>query len=178
MKTANKTRTEQILQIMLVLAWIAFIGLMIEAGAVIFSYGLSCINPDAAKNLYKRLDLYSLRQLSFHNYTLAVSFMIALSCMKAYISYLVIKVLTKVNLDNPFTTDVARKLETISYILLETWIVSVLYNAYSHWLLKRTGELAGGNVQGEFLFAAGLVFIIAQIFKRGVEIQAENELTI
>ncbi len=30
----------------------------------------------------------------------------------------------------------------------------------------------------EFLFMAGIIFIIALIFKRGVEIQSENELTI
>jgi hypothetical protein len=33
-------------------------------------------------------------------------------------------------------------------------------------------------VSGETLFLAGVVFVIAQIFKKGVEIQSENELTI
>ncbi|MBN2635649.1 MAG: DUF2975 domain-containing protein [Prolixibacteraceae bacterium] len=31
---------------------------------------------------------------------------------------------------------------------------------------------------GPFLFMAGLVFVISQIFKRGVEIQSENDLTV
>jgi hypothetical protein len=35
-----------------------------------------------------------------------------------------------------------------------------------------------GENAGEFLFMAGLVFIISPIFKRGVELQSENELTV
>jgi hypothetical protein len=48
--------------------------------------------------------------------------------------------------------------------------------------MKRGVELRGlhrylGGT-GEFLFLAGIVFVIAQIFKRGIEIQTENELTV
>ena len=176
MKT--KTRTEVILIVMNILAWVTFIGLMIEAGAILISYGVSCVNPEAAKDLYKGLNLYNLSQFSFWYYSLSVSFMVALSCMKAYVAFLVIKTLSKVNLKNPFTIEVARILERISYVLLGTWIVAVLNNAYTGWLLKRTGELQGDWVTVEFIFMAGLVFIISQVFKRGVEIQSENDLTV
>lgn len=178
MEIKTKTRTEQILTVMNVLAWVAFIGLMIKAGAILISYGVSCVNPEAAINLYREQNLYSLRQFSFWHYTSTVSFMITLSGMKAIILYLVIKILSKVNLVNPFTTEVAQKLEMISYVLLGIWIVSVLNNAHNHWLLKRTGEPQGDMASGEFLFMAGLVFIISQVFKRGVEIQSENDLTV
>ena len=45
------------------------------------------------------------------------------------------------------------------------------------WVLL-TGELHGNWISGEFIFMVGLVFIISQVFKRGVEIQAENDLTV
>jgi len=43
-------------------------------------------------------------------------------------------------------------------------------------------KIGGGTYENEavasLLFMARLLFIIAQIFKRGVEIQTDNELTI
>jgi len=178
MEIKAKTRTEQILTVMHILAWVAFVGYMIEAGAILVSYGVSLINDEAAKDLYKGINLYNLRQLNFWSYTGSVSFMIALSLMKAYVSFLVIKTLSKVNLMNPFTIEVAKKLEKISHVLLEIWIVSMLSNAHTSWLLKTTGGLQGEWVKGDFIFMAGLVFVLSQIFKRGVEIQSENELTV
>ena len=178
MEIKTKTRTEQILTVMHILAWVAFIGFMIEAGAIVLSYGVSCVNAEAAKNLYRGLNLYNLKQFNFWHYTLSVSFMVALSGMKAFVSFLAIKTLSNVNLMNPFKIEVARILERISYVLLGTWFIAMLSNAHTGWLLKITGELQGDWAAGEFIFTAGLVFIISQVFKRGVEIQSENDLTI
>jgi len=178
MEKHTKTRTEVILTTMHVLAWIVFIGLLIKTGAILFTFTLSYFKPTVAQDLYKGLDLYDLRQSSFYNYGLYLSFMIALSAMKAYIAYLVIQTLSKVNLQNPFTAEVAGRVETISYVLLGSWIVVQLSSAHSEWLSKRTGELLSSGNGGEYLFIAGLVFIIAQIFKRGVELQSEQELTV
>jgi hypothetical protein len=42
--------------------------------------------------------------------------------------------------------------------------------------LKTFALFVGGGP--EFLFLGAIVFVIAQVFKKGVEIQSENELTI
>lgn len=178
MEVKTNSRTGQILDIMYILAWVAFIGLMIEAGAILISYGVSCVNPEAARKLYKGLDLYPLRQYSFWHYTQSVSFLVALSAMKAFIFFMVIKTLSKVNLKNPFTIEVARIIEKISYVLLGTWIITILNNAQNGGLLKRTGIFIEDRDAGEFIFMAGLVFIISQVFRRGVELQSENDLTV
>jgi len=174
----SKTKTAQILAVMRILAWVAFFGLCIEAGAIVISYGVSCVNPEGAKNLYKGLNLYNLRQYNFWHYTLTVSFMVALSLMKAYVSFLVVKALSKINMTNPFKVEVAQTLEKMSYYIFGTWFVAMLSNAHVGWLLNRTGELQSNFVSGEFIFLAGVVFIISQIFKRGIEIQSENDLTV
>ncbi len=173
-----KIRTEQLLAVMNVLAWVTFIGLMIKAGAILISYGVSIANPEAAKNLYRGMDLYKLRQFSFWHYTSMVSFEVALAALEAYIAYLVIKVLSKIKLTNPFTIGISNMLEKLSYFILGTWVTVMLYNAHTKWLLKRIDGLQENLISGEFIFLAGVVFVIAQIFKRGVEIQSENELTI
>lgn len=178
MKLKKQTKTEQILSVMHILAWVAFVGFSIEAGAILFSYGVSIVNPESAKNLYRGLNLYNLRQLNFWHYTSAVSFMVALPAVKSGVWYLVIKTVSKINLANPFTMEVAGKLERISYMLFSTWVIGMLSSAHTAWLMKVTGEVHGSWVSGEFIFMAGLVFIISQVFKRGVEIQSENELTV
>lgn len=178
MEAKSKTRTEQILKVMHVVAWIVVIGLVAEAGAILISYSVSYFNSEGAKNLYMGLNLYKLRELNFWYYTQYVSFLIALPLMKAFMVFLVTKTLSKVNLQNPFTMEVANILKRISYVLVEIWVVSIISSSHSKWLLNVTGEQLLAKPEGSFLFVAGLVFIISQIFKRGVELQSENELTV
>jgi len=178
MEFSAKTRTEQILIVMYILAWVAFIGYNIQAGVFLITYGVGLVNPGAATDLYQGLNLYELMQYNFWHYTLSVSFLAAIPMMKAYVSFLAIKALSVVNLVNPFTTAVAERLEKISYVMLGTWVVAMLSNAHTSWLLKKTGELQGDWISGDSIFAAGIVFIMAQVFKRGVEIQSENDLTV
>ena len=172
------SRTGQILIVMKVIAWLAYIGFSIQAGSIIISFIVSCVNPESAKNLYKGLNMYNLLRYNFTYYTLQVSFTVLVLAMKSYVCHYVIKTLSGLTLSNPFTIEVAQTLEKISYVLLGTSVAGLLGNAYSSWLLKKTGEQFGGGITQEFLFMAGLVFVIAQIFKRGVEIQTENDLTV
>lgn len=52
-------------------------------------------------------------------------------------------------------------------------------NGYFDFISKRTGiDLVNHFNHGEYFFMAGIVYIISQIFKRGVELQEENELTV
>jgi hypothetical protein len=178
MKIKKQTKTAQILMVMRILAWVAFIGFMIEAGAIMISYGISCVNPEASMDLYKGLNLYNLREFNFWHYTLSVSLLIVLSIIKSFTWFLVIKTLSKINLINPFNKEVSQKIERVSYFLFGTWLVGMLMNIHIGMLLKLTGEVQGNWFNGEIIFMAGLVFIISQIFKRGVEIQSENELTV
>lgn len=173
-----KTKTEHLLTVMHIIAWAVFIGLMVKAVALLISYGLSIGNPEAAKNLYRGLDWYPLRQYDLWHYTGMVSLMSAITILEAYIALLVIRTLSRIKLTNPFTAEIAKKLEQTSYLILLTWAATLVYNMQARWLAKRIGDLQEQMMSVEFIFLAGVVFIFAQIFKRGVEIQSENELTV
>jgi hypothetical protein len=170
--------TEQILKIMHVIAWIAFIGLTVQTVAILISYVVSWSNPVAAKDLYMSMDLYTVLQHNFMHYTQSVSFVVSILCMKAYVVYLIIDILSKVSLKSPFTTEVASKLETMSYVLFGVWLVSVIQDGHTRWLIKNAVSVERASVAEEYMFIAGLVFIISKIFVRGIEIQSENELTV
>ena len=50
-------KTDRLLLIMNILSWIVFVGLMVKAGAILISYGVSIGNPEGAKNLSNGLNL-------------------------------------------------------------------------------------------------------------------------
>lgn len=178
-----KTSAKQILTILHVVCWVVFIGLMINAGAIAFSYVLSLFVSKGASNLYEGLNLSELKQYSTWHYTCIVSFMVALPALKAYLFYLVIRIFSKIDLDHPFSAQMADLILQISHVALGTGIVGIIANGYGQWLSKNGLESTetlrqhwNGSV--EFLLLAGIIFLIAQIFLRGVEIQSEHELTI
>jgi Protein of unknown function (DUF2975) len=170
--------TPQLLSIMKIILWIIFIGLLIQAGALITTYSMSLFNPEVAKDLYLGLDLSVLREWSMYQYTHHVSFLVAFLLMKAYIAFLVIKIFSKLTISNPFSVPVSKHLSKISYVALTAGVFAIIAQGHTKWLTKSGIEVSGNWSSGEFLFLAGIIFIIAQIFKRGIELQTENELTI
>lgn len=174
----SNSKTETILMVMNVLAWIAFIGLMVKAGTLLVSYGISAAYPEVTKNMYKGLNWYSLRQYDFWLYTGIVSMLAAIFILQAYVAYLVIKVLSRIKMASPFTGDIAKRLENIAYTLILIWVASVIYNGQLKWISKQAAGVLENTISDDFIIYAGLVYLIAQIFKKGVEIQSENELTV
>jgi hypothetical protein len=174
----GKSNTELILKVMHVLAWVVFIGLCIEAGAMLISYGVSLFNPVAAGDLYKGMNLSGAMEYSFWQYTYVVSLMVGLVAAKAYAAFLVIKIFGKLNLSHPFEGGVALLIERVSHVILGMGVLVLISNAYADWLDNRGVSVPGGEDVEGFLFLAGIIFIVAQIFKKGTELQAENELTI
>lgn len=178
MKKTGKTQTEHVLIFMKILAWIAFFGFVVAAGATLFIYVISFWNPDAASNIYNGSNLFELKQTSLLKYSVTMIFIVLSSSMKAYVWYMVVKIIEKLKIKNPFTLEVAKQLESIAYILFTIWILTVTGGGFWAWLGDLADNLNDSWNHGQYLFMAGLVFIISQIFKRGVELQNENDLTV
>lgn len=166
-----------------VIAWIVFIGLCIKAGAIIISFMVSLfVNPAASADLYLGMDLSGLMTADQGHYIGMVIAIILLAIAKAWIFYLMIKIFMKTNIMQPFTKPISNLISGISYLALSIGIFAVFIQMYSEWLVK--SGLASvdwvnptGN-GGAFLLLAAVVFMIAEIYKKGVDIQLENELTV
>ena len=175
--------TKQILRIMHILVWIAFIGTCIKTGAILYSFFVSLfINPEGAKNLHMGLDLSALYNYNSRHYITTVFYIICVSGLKALITYLVIKIFLKINFVHPFSINVTSLISRISYVALGIGVLALIGTAHSEWLIKKGVMLPplydylGGAA--DYLFFGGIIFIISLVFKRGIEIQSENELTI
>jgi DUF2975 family protein len=178
-----KPSTKLILTILHIIAWIIFLGLCVKTGAIIYSFFVSlAINPEGAKNLYMGLDLSNLNSFDRGHYVIIVSFILLLSILKSFLFYLVVRIFLKINLINPFSADVSMLISRIGYVAVGIGILTMIANKYCDWLSKKgvsfpdLQSVLGGA--GEFLLLGAVIFIIAQVFKRGIEIQTENELTV
>jgi hypothetical protein len=172
-----RSTTEKLLIIMRLLAWLAFIGLLIKAGAIIMSYGTSVKNPEAAKDLYNGMDLSRYQTYSFTNYSIIVFYHILLNFMQAYIALFIAKLLSSIHIEKPFTKIVLDLLKKISITIFGVWIIAMLHNLHVA-ILEKTAAISPEFIAVEFIFLAGVVYVLAQLFKRGVELQAENDLTV
>jgi Protein of unknown function (DUF2975) len=96
---------------------------------------------------------------------------------QAYITFLMTSLLSKLNISRPFNVHVVKLMQKISYSILCVWIVAMVYNIHIGILEKRYGIVAT-YISGDSIFLAGIEYVLVQMFKRGLEIQSENELTV
>ena len=178
--------TKQALKILYILSWIIFVGVCIEAGGFIFNtFFTMVINPVDARHFWEELDLSSLYQHDHVYFLIITSMMSIVAVLRAVLFYLIIKILhdKKLDMAQPFSKDVRRFIFRISYLSLFIGVCSWWGAKYSAWMVKQGVampdmeylRLGGADV---WLFMGVTLLVIAQIFKRGIEIQTENELTV
>lgn len=164
------------------IACLIFIGLSVEAGGLIANYIFAVFKPEVINNLYQKLDLTEIYENNPIDFYLIYSFISSLAVLKAVLFYIVAYMLYKMDLKKPFNDFVATKITHISYLTL---IIGLLNYIGKSWLEKQyTGtkfiqEIASFWVDSEaFILMGAVIYIIARIFKTGVELQKENELTV
>lgn len=169
-----------------VLAWIIFLGLCVETGGYVFNTAFTLfINPAGASNFWSGLDLSALYQHSESKYVMITVMMCIMSCLKAIMFYQVVSLFYKKKMDwnRPFNDTLGRTIQLIAWIAIGIAFYGMWGEAMVRKMLA-TGlripsveELKfGGNTV--WLFMGVTLLILASIFKKGVELQNENDLTV
>ena len=172
-------KTNIIMKVMNIIFWIVFIGLCLETGALLVSLFVTLfINSNGAEDTYMGLDLLDLYNFNVEHYIGVASFSITLSALKAYLAYLVIKLFMKFDLNYPFNEKTASVITLMSHYALSIGVVAIIAENYANRIMRQGLTLQIDWGAEQFLFFAGIIYIIALVFKKGVEIQSENELTI
>jgi hypothetical protein len=165
-----------------VIAWLIFVGLSIEAGGLIVNFVFSVFKPEWVGNLYQKLDLSKLYQQSQWVFFSMYSFVLFIAVLKARLFYAVIQLQYKLDLTKPFSSFVAKKISQISYYTFSTGMLSYLARESARNLSHHGYEmdkLSQFWVDSQaFILMAAVIYIIAIIFKKGIEIQNENDLTV
>ncbi len=176
------TRNNFVFKGLHIIAWIIFVGLSIEAGGLIVNFVFSIYKPEFIPNLYQKLDLTDMYNRSHWAFFAMYSFILVISLLKVYLFYILVMLMHKMDLSNPFSSFVSAQITKISYC------------TFSIGLLSYMARQAAKNVQHHgyaidnltqfwedseaFILMAAVIYVIAVIFNKGVEIQNENDLTV
>ncbi len=184
-----KTKTEKILNILRVVAWVGYVGWLLIFGAVIIMsfFGLLSSSAEFTKLPVINIDnleitFQTMKEKYPNHFIVYVGFMIVETFLVLKIWEVSKNTLSNINIQSPFSQEMARKIEKISWLIFGIWLIEIFGNFYNKYFLIM---IDGGNelefklsTGFSYLYMAGIIYLISQIFKRGVELQEENELTV
>ncbi|WP_333693645.1 DUF2975 domain-containing protein [Flavobacterium sp.] len=162
--------------------WFIFAGYCVQSGGLLFNFIYSLFRPIATHDLYLGLDLSELFIENKPIYIVVLSIIIILSALKAYVFFEVLKFFKSVNIENPFSNNVQFIISTITYQTFYIGIISLLSKKVVERLISRGYTF--GSIEDywhdgiAYLFFSSILFVISLMFKRGIELQNENNLTI
>ncbi len=165
-----------------IVAWLIFVGLSIEAGGLLVNFFFSLYKPEFVQNLYQKLDLMQMYKDSRLAFFSVYSFILTISILKACLFYIVIRLMHKMDLSKPFNSFVSGQISQISYFTLSIGLLSYIARQFVKNLMHY-GFVPDNLNQfwadsQAFVLMGAVIYIIATIFKKGVDIQNENDLTV
>ncbi len=98
--------------------------------------------------------------------------------LKIATAIIVIRIFKILKIESPFSIEIANAIEKVSYIIIALWVLTWFTNTFSLWLAENNLTIEINSNSLSFILLAGVLFIVSQIFKKGVELQSENEMTV
>lgn len=165
-----------------IIGWIIFVGLSIEAGGVIVNFIFSIFKPTVLHLLYQKLDINIIKQDNPLLFYLLYSFLIAVTVLKSLLFYNVILLLRHLDLQKPFDPFISKQIMRLSYFTFSIGIISEIAHHLTSFALKYGNDVAYLSAywaeKNAFITMSAIIYIIAVVFKKGVELQNENDLTV
>lgn len=162
--------------------WLIFAGLCVQAGTLVFNYVYSLFRPIAAYNLDSGLNLAALYNRSIALYSLLFSFLIGIAVLKAVTFYYVLRLFKVIKLVNPFTEEISKLLLKITYQACSVGALCFLAQRFTQQLSHRGFDLQlvsrYWNDSAAYLMMSAILFVVALIFRKGIELQQDNDLTV
>ncbi len=178
-----KKNTSILIPIMHVISWLAFVGASIKAGAILTSYLVSIFgNKIASENMYLSLNLSQLMNQDMVAYSILSILIIGVLVMEALLCYQVIRIFLKIDFSKPFQIQVEKIIMNMSVIALFVGILCKLSSGFAKRYTDEGMSFPHLNehigVGDAFLYFAGILFVIDIVFRKGIELQTENDLTV
>lgn len=181
-------KTDFFLKTLYVIAWIIFVGLCIDAGGLIVNtYVTLFINPEASARFWGGMKLLPLYKFNQSHYVTFVSLLIIVAILKSILFYLIVNLFhkKKLNLSSPFNKTLGKHIFLLSYLAFGIGLFSGWGNNFSNWLMGISNGSISESIQylnfegaDVWIFMGVILIIFALIFKKGIEIQSENEFTV
>lgn len=179
-------KTDYILTALHVLSWFVFVGLSIDACAIIVhTVATLMLDTAGAAKFWKKVDLNAVYNYSQSHYVTLTALIIITTVLKAIMFYVIIRFFYKksFNLLKLFNEKTKQFLLNLGYLSLgiaffSSWGTGVVEGLVQKGISMpdlRLMRLDGADV---WWFMGIVLFVIAFIFKKGIELQNENDLTV
>lgn len=178
-------KTKIFLILLYIIAWFLFVGLSIEAGGFITNAVFALAKPEMVPYLWQQVDLRDLLQYGHGFFFTQVIIISIVTVLKSILFYLIISILhnKQLSIEQPFTFIAQRFILRIASLSLLVGLFSILGAEAAAWLaeqgVKMPGlqelHLSGADV---WIFMSIALFVVAYIFKKGIELQTEQDLTV
>lgn len=181
----NKS-SDYLLKGLYAISWIIFIGLCIDAGGVLTNTVYAIFfNASIASSFWNHIDLSNLFNTNQSSFITLTTLMSIVGVLKVVLFYIIIKIFhdKKLDFNNPFNETLGKYIVNIAYCAIGIGLFSMWGSDIAEWLIGK-GEklptisklkLGGADV---WFFMGFIILIFAKIFKKGIEIQSDNDLTI
>jgi hypothetical protein len=179
-------KTKQLPKSLQILAWIIFIGVCGDAaGIVINTIYANFIDPKFSAKFWNHTDLaavYNYNTLSFVGITTLMSIV---NILKAVLFYFIVKMFQdkKLKVSDPFAEITKKYITYFAFLSLSIALFSKFAAELCKWLnnqkidVPSIEDLKIGGADVWFLLFFVLI-VISKIFKRGIELQSENDLIV
>jgi hypothetical protein len=178
-----KKTTNTLLWVIDMMSTVIFCALCLQTGFLLINLVYLLVDPQGGKDLLFEMDsLTQLYTLNKFHFSILIFLALTISVMKALAFYFTMKIFSTLNLVKPFSTEIASLISKISYLILTLGSLGTVALRYSESL-----EFIGVNLNelqpfwddnAAYLLMGSIVFVIAQVFKKGLELQSESDLTI
>lgn len=179
-------RIDSYFKVLNIVAWIIFIGLAIDTGGYLTNTLWVLLgNTTIASNFWNYINLSNLYQYDFGFFICLTVLITTISLLKTILFYLTVAIFhkKKFNLENPFNKTIRDFIFNFAFIALAIGLFSYAGKSFCYWLINHglkmpnleSMKLGGSDV---WLFMGVTLLIVAKIFKKGIELQSENDLTI
>ncbi len=176
----NRNKMElnkHLITLLKVLAWAAIIVFSIKALGTLHYYFESIYANSAAVNKFMDLDLSALFKTNFTAYSFLIIVKFSYYSMQIVISFIGLKTLLNLNMENPFTKKTSDYLLKLSNALLGLFFIAFINNGLIKFI-KNKYEITYESISTDFMLFGTIAYLLAQIFIKGVALQTDKDLTI
>lgn len=181
-----KGKNNWMYHILHILAWVIFAGLCIEAGGLVVNVIMrEFVSVTTVRKLWMLIDLSNIYASDKNIYFQILSAIILVAVLKAVLFYKIVKLFSTRNLDlvQPFNIIVAKFLKNLAVFSIVIGLICIVAAKFTESAIAGGVALPSNEVLrfvgGDVWVFMGIILLVVEImFKRGIDIQEENDLTI
>jgi hypothetical protein len=130
------------------------------------------------KKFHNGIDFSKIWQIDTATFNVLILFIVLVNILKINLFSAAIKILKKIDLQNPFEQDFIPLFKRISLLAFIIGFSSILVKGYIEIFVSNDLLLSTQIGESSYLWFAAIVYIAAMVYERGISIQSENDLTI